>query len=675
MKKSKIAITLMTALLSVGTMTACSDVKYDENGVILTYTGEDGEKHQYTAEDLLIEQLEDSSSYETVFNTVYKMVIKNYFTIQDPDQPEYGAGQLAGLKEKARNAVEGDKQTAKNNQDKNNSSYDKEFDEILKSKNCKDEDELFESYLYQYEEETFNKNFENVDVNLRTLKKGTGFGASNHFEGYFNAKVPYHISHILVKIEDSDSTNYATATVSQANAKKLYTVADALAKGTYASFADAAFLSDDSAERGDLGLVDMTKAGNYINEFKYAVYAYENFWGKTAEAQASKVKIADPVAYKGNGADVEGVNHLVEDAATQEEAYDHSTSGADPVAAKAYTTLSPEGFSVIPFGAFEILNSNYDRETGADGVKVHDGNANFYPRNIFFNHYFNRHAFALVSPNAAIVSENSPTEYLDTIGSASATGINILADGATGTGFHNFTAADGVNFTGTYLATSIKLGNKVVYRPILVVRGGSGSGEGGYQGIHFIVVNRSPFEYINGDEDTSVASLENYYTTYFPSQSRYPTYGEGTKLQTYVNFSGNSANYQTRAEEVLNTLKEFNKDGLKYFMFKKYLEAGKLAIADIQLKNGSTLKDALYKWMDRSQEYDAYDLTNEWENSWATYMDSLTKSTSIQKQAISKGCAIYYNDHARGGADKTDPKQQAAWDEVGGICNDGNKHN
>lgn len=658
MKKSKIAIGLMTALLSVGTMTACSDVKYDENGVILTYTGEDGEKHQYTAEDLLIEQLEDPSSYETVFNTVYKMVIKNYFTIADPDQPEYGAGQLAGLKEKAKNAVEGDKNTARQNADKNNTSYDKEFDEILKSKNCKDEDELYNDYLYTYEKETFDKNFENVDVNIRTLKKGTGVGAQNNFEGYFDAKVPYHLSHILVKIEDSASTNYATATVSQANAKKLFTVADALAKGTYASFADAAFLSDDSAERGDLGLVDMTKAGDYINEFKYAVYAFENFWGNTDAAQASKIKIADKADYL-------KYNYLKDKDDLPE---DDLGGGTDK-------------FPVIPFAAFQILDSNSERETGESGTKVHDGNANFYPRNIFFNRYLNRHSFALVSPYLAAKSGSS--EYFDEKGAAidftnPACEYPLLKDGATGTGFHTYTTDDGYDFVGeTYLSTAIKLGNKVVYRPILVVRGGSGSGDSGYQGIHFIVVNRSPFEYINGDAtDKSVASLENYYTTYFPSQSRYPTYtvGETTnKLQTYVNFSGNSSNYQTRAEEVLKAIKEFNADGLKYFMFKKYLEAGKLEIADLQLKNGSTLKETLYKWMERSQEYKEYDTKTEWENSWTTYMESLKKSTSIHKQAIPSGCALHFSSHNGGGA-KTDPANRAAWDEIGGVCNDGNDH-
>ena len=658
MKKSKIAIGLMTALLSVGTLTACSDVKYDENGVILTYTGEDGEKHQYTAEDLLIEQLEDPSSYETVFNTVYKMVIKNYFTIADPDQPEYGAGQLAGLKEKAKNAVEGDKNTARQNADKNNTSYDKEFDEILKNKNCKDEDELYNDYLYTYEKETFDKNFENVDVNIRTLKKGTGVGAQNNFEGYFDAKVPYHLSHILVKIEDSASTNYATATVSQANAKKLFTVADALAKGTYASFADAAFLSDDSAERGDLGLVDMTKAGDYINEFKYAVYAFENFWGNKDAARSSKIKIADKKSYM-------DYNHLEGDTLAS------GTDDPGDIVNK---------FPTVPFGVFQILNSNSERETGASGVKVHDGNANFYPRNVYFNHYLNRHSFALISADDAV----GAGEYLDEddLGPIDFTDpacpYPLLKDGATGTGFHKYTEDDGYDFVNqTYLSTAIKLGNKVVYRPILVVRGGSGSGDSGYQGIHFIVVNRSPFEYINGDAaDKSVASLENYYTTYFPSQSRYPTYtvGETTnKLQTYVNFSGNSSNYQTRAEEVLKAIKEFNADGLKYFMFKKYLEAGKLEIADLKLKNGSTLKETLYKWMERSQEYKDYDTKTEWENSWTTYMESLKKSTSINKQAIPSGCAIYYSNHT-GSGDKTDPSSSKAWDEIGGICNDGNDH-
>ena len=136
MKKSKLAIGLMSALLSVGGLAACSDVSYSEEGVILTYTGADGSVIKYTADDLLSDEFKNSENYQTVFDAVYKIIIKNYFTEVDADQPQFGKNQLASLKTKAQVAVDGDKQTASKKAESNGTSYDTEFSAILKEKNC-----------------------------------------------------------------------------------------------------------------------------------------------------------------------------------------------------------------------------------------------------------------------------------------------------------------------------------------------------------------------------------------------------------------------------------------------------------------------------------------------------------------------------------------------------------
>lgn len=670
MKKSKLAIGLMSALLSVGGLAACSDVSYSEEGVILTYTGADGSVIKYTADDLLSDEFKNSENYQTVFDAVYKIIIKNYFTEVDADQPQFGKNQLASLKTKAQVAVDGDKQTASKKAESNGTSYDTEFSAILKEKNCENESELFDYYLYQYEEETFNDNFEKVATNMSILKNGTRGAAgyeANPWNGYFADKVPYHVSHILVKIEDADSTNYANATISEANAKKLFTVADALRDNTYGSFKGAARLSDDSAPQGDLGLVDLDKTAQYIDEFKYAMYAFENLYGHTTDAQASKISMdfgSTIVDYKNNSylkaheykVRVDGVEYT-----------------GDPDQQDDGDTLSGVGgFATIPFGAFQVLESNAKRETGASGQKVNDGDVNFYPRNVFFNHYFNRHSFALVTPETADPTLVDDYKVYPTGGTPYAATLN---GGITGTGFHTFGPEDGVNFTGTYLAAGFKLGDTTVYRPILVVRGGS-AGEGGYQGIHFIVINRSPFEFVNGSaSDVSVASLENYYTTYFPAQDNYPTYVDGSgatnKYQTYVNFSGNNndnATLKSRAEEVLNAVKGYDTDGLKHFMFRKYFTNGRLAFQD------AALADGLSKWMSRSEQNKAYNEKVEWENKWTSYVNTLNQATSIQqKKVVPLACAIGFSNHTAAG-DPNNASHADAWNKVGGLCNDGKAH-
>ncbi len=662
MKKSKIALVLMTSLLAGGSLAACSPVSYDEKGVILTYTGKDGVKEEYTAEDLFYDQLDESTKWDTVFKTIYKLVVKNYFIeVEEGVNGSYGKAQLAGLKKKAEQAVTGDKETAEKNREKNGTSYDEEFSKILNEKNCKDEDELYEYYLYTYEKERFDSNFDSLEENLSILKSGTA-GTDQHednpFTGYFESKVPYHVSHILVKIDDSGSTNYADATISKANANKLFSVADALANNYRGSFSGAAQLSDDTKD-GDLGLVDMDKTDTYINEFKYALYAFENFYGRTDRAQASNIRIDSEETYAETKEAYEKVNHLSND-----DVY---------VGANKANTLSSEGFSVIPFGAFEILKSNAERETGAMDQQVNDGEEKYFPRNIFFNHYLNRHSFALVSPFAAGKTISGDDSYYDFITDDKIEIYNNLdelnTDGSKkeGTGFHTFSAADGVTFEGEYLATTVRLGdNTIAYRPILVVRGGS-AGEGGYQGIHFIVVNRSPFEFRNVAEveaDKTVATLEKYYTTHFPGETDYPT---DVKVN-YVNFSNDSGTYQTRAKDVLTAIKGFNSDGLEHFVFRKYLKAGRLEIKDEKISAG------LNKWMARSEQNKDYNSQTKWENNWKLYVENLSEATSIQsKKAVAKGCGIYFSNHATGD-NPEDPSNKAAWDSIGGVCNNGKKH-
>lgn len=662
MKKSKIALVLMTSLLAGGSLAACSPVSYDEKGVILTYTGKDGVKEEYTAEDLFYDQLDESTKWDTVFKTIYKLVVKNYFIeVEEGVNGSYGKAQLAGLKKKAEQAVTGDKETAEKNREKNGTSYDEEFSKILNEKNCKDEDELYEYYLYTYEKERFDSNFDSLEENLSILKSGTA-GTDQHednpFTGYFESKVPYHVSHILVKIDDSGSTNYADATISKANANKLFSVADALANNYRGSFSGAAQLSDDTKD-GDLGLVDMDKTDTYINEFKYALYAFENFYGRTDRAQASNIKIDSEGTYAETKEAYEKVNHL---------SIDDVYIGDDKP-----NTLSSEGFSVIPFGAFEILKSNAERETGALDQQVNDGEEKYFPRNIFFNHYLNRHSFALVSPFKAGKTIAGDDTYYDTITDEFLDTFNDLdvlnpdLSVKEGTGFHDFSAADGVAFTGKYLATTVRLGdNTIAYRPILVVRGGS-AGEGGYQGIHFIVVNRSPFEFRSATEveaDKTVATLEKYYTTHFPGETDYPT---DVKVN-YVNFSNDSSTYQTRAKDVLTAIKGFNSDGLEHFVFRKYLKAGRLEIKDEKISAG------LNKWMARSEQNKDYNSQTKWENNWKLYVENLSEATSIQsKKAVAKGCGIYFSNHASGD-DATDPSNKAAWDTIGGVCNNGKKH-
>lgn len=633
MNKSKLTIGLLTTLLSVGALAACSEVKYNKDGVILTYTKDGKTFGSYTAGDLLNDELDKNQ--QTVFDATYKMVVKSYFTEEDPDDPNLGKKEYSELYNKAVKKVDSDKLEAQKAADKNGTSYSTEFDAILARMNCENEEELRDAYLYQYEKERFEENVEKN--NLRIMKEGTSWitgekaalYTNNSWNGYFKDRAPYHLSHILVKISDSSSSNYYNAKISENDAEKLEKVAKDLRTGELNTFAQVAAnnTDDDKSSRGDLGIVGMESAADYINEFKYAVYAYENLYGNVNAVKDSAIEIADDE----NLATYKDYCYLEDD-------YNEGR-------------VSAEGFAEIPYGAFDIIKSNASRTKGYKGQSVHDGNEDFFPRNIFFNHYFNRHSLALVTPQKAgdpdaegYITSLSSGKYAANLG-------NGEGQNKKGTGFHNFTkAGDGVNFEGTYLATSMQLGDKTVYRPILVVRGGS---DGSYQGIHFIAVNRSPFEYVEGSDELKISPLRDYYTTLRPGQDGYPKY------QTYVDYHGIEKQYQTRADKVKSTLTSHESEAFKYFVFRKYFASGKLAF------NDSKYADNLNKWMTANAQNSVYTFDTDWENSWVKYVANLEQSANTQKKRVPTACAIGFS---------ADHSGDAAWNKIGGACNDGKEH-
>ena len=131
------------------------------------------------------------------------------------------------------------------------------------------------------------------------------------------------------------------------------------------------------------------------------------------------------------------------------------------------------------------------------------------------------------------------------------------------------------------LPRSSELGGKKVLTDekgnvILVVRAGT---SGSYEGVHFIVVERSPlFEEVNG------VTLENYYTIETPESKNYPKDEDGNPLDTYVNaITTDAKGYKDRSRKI--------KDGIKSFdtriddrIFAKLVKLLNVKIHDQELK-------------------------------------------------------------------------------------------
>ena len=251
-----------------------------------------------------------------------------------------------------------------------------------------------------------------------------------------------------------------------------------------------------------------------------------------------------------------------------------------------------------------MLKDAAEEDKDENKEEVLENNTLVYPRNIIYNKYLNRHSVAFIQ------------------------GTDEAAVDATH-GFHTYTEGK-IKDAGPIL--SVKVAGE--WRPILCVRAGSD-----YQGIHFIVVNRSPFE--TGDDANAVSQSE-YYTTFYPDQDLYPHTGSGdtrVNKKTYVNFSSKDSDVSAtkkRAEELASKLKSFDSDRLGKYIFKKYLAEEKVVIKQ------SKLADSLEKWITTSVEKAAAEREESWNKTWTEYIDTLSRQGSERSKLIPEACRLSF---------------------------------
>lgn len=625
MKKSKLSAGIISGLLAVGALAACSNKgpEYNSKGVILTYEV-NGQKVEYTADDLFGETIVNPEHAEEMFNQVYKLVVRNYFTIANPDGAgtNTGLNQMKEINEVADKNVQIDKDTAKKNSKTNNTSEKAEFESILQSKGCENEEELREYYVFEEQQTKFKENFYKIyadeantkwpDFNL--LRDGSSQDSEEEkkYAGYFETKVPYHISHILVNVEDSASNNYWNGTISAENVEHLKRVVDGL-KDTTKSFGTvAADESDDGSKSvfGDLGIVDKDKAteesDKFVKEFILGLYTYDNKYNPddTVRARVSHSNIHP------------------------------STTILNGLADKP---------NYIPVGIFDELYK--DREVEGSLV-IGTSSSNFYPRNIGYNQYLNNHGLSLIEGTA---EEGN---------------------------FKKLTIAGEDHFVLCARGTS---------NPILVTRAGAS-----YQGIHFIVVNRSPFEGTGTDglmRDYTVngVKLSQYYTTKYPGQTGYPVDADKKPLQTYVNtIDSLTSKYKERAEKVAEEVKSFDTN-IERVIYQKYMniDGGKLQFTEA----GKKVEETINKWIARSAQEKSNSTFDSWEEYWGEYIDMLNMQKEQSTKKLPKGCAVAFTLASKAKRQSeldaidfstVDSSFESHFDElfnqIGGACNDGETH-
>lgn len=543
------------------------------------------------------------------------------------------------------------------------------------------------------------------------------YGIGN--EGWLLEQMPIQYSHILVKFNSSSSKNFTEDTISAAGgdsqtgeAEKLgwlmmelaganytYTTLDTdrdagisrhssvtTVTGSRRSFGTlASIYTDDDASKTTLGetsLVTKKMGTDFVPEFKLGGYAFETLFNETYQAKENAwarenayrltpglkkdIKSADvkaAVAAKTDDgsivdSDFDGSGNLIANPTYVDDTFTLSDGST------VYEYIKKNGLGTIPFGAAVAMLDYADVTSDTNGQKVNEGNSAYYPRNIIFNKYFNKHQICVITPNAIPSNLNMSDP---TIADAAQNLLNLEISGRTnsldaassiqdydGAYCSSFAALPGFGVDTTGIinvkdvsspdgSTSANVLTNSEGKVILATRVSSG----GYEGLHFIVVDRnslsqygSTFDASTGTitenfasdiDDTNskgIAKINDYYTVYNPNLSgKYPTYGtEGKKLNTYVNFidkkggTPTSTEYGTRVDTITSGIKGYNDNGDTY-IFEKLVKGNATAgtpsitFAD---KNVETDIETYVRTKRQSSVDSNYET---WSNNWRSYAE------------------------------------------------------
>ena len=619
MKKSRLSLGLVTSFVASLALTGCGSVKAKDNA-LLSYKGYDGQTYQIVTEKMYQEYRKDSKVISTFYDKVLEVLVRDLFNTDYSGSKSYKT-----IEALAKEDVKAAKAKATENAKTNNTSYDKEWESILSGEGVEDEKELLQKYIYNQEKEVLE------DDIYASLNKNDKLK-----ESWIETTLPYHIRHILAKV-DSGASEYTRGTISADQAKKISDAGLALGLHNETFGGVAKLFSEDSSSStyGDVGLVtnkaSSTGSFSMVTEFQLAIYIYDAIYKGRADAEVNKL-------------------------------FDNEDGTKDTLVANAKAAFA--NITAVPYDVFRQLaskaNGGLGDVTDYEGIQVGEGEEAVYPRNILWNKYLNHHEPFLITNDSIDDTEITNTTDWDAIalqpnsvGAAVDPDIVAVDNGLTDPAFKKVTGFRPANKVGLDA-----LGDKLVLtdekaNPIFGVRS--------EYGIHFIIIEKSAFE--------STETLKTYYQAYSPKQAEWDS---SITTPTYVNYAGfTDAQMLERANAVKDAIKGF--DGTyQYKIFDYLMDATNYggsykAIDRFDLSNpeAAQLLDEIKAYVTRQAEKSDYDQEEGFNLAWSTFIDKFNQQTAERKKVrrlIPYGCAIGFKD----GAHKD-------LYEIGGPCYYGNK--
>ena len=645
MKGCKKALSLLISVAALTSISSCGEPVTSKENILLSYKNNEGVSVDFTTDDLLLNYFDSqlSTSNQQLYDIVYEALVKKYFSLES-NQTAYQE-----IKTNAENEIRRQKNNAEENAVTNQTKYEEEWEKILDTElsdireDKRTEELLREKYEYDYmktkiADEFYDKfkSWEDInnieDVAERELQQEYNIFSGDN--GYLEKRLPYHVRHILVKV-DADSNALYNGQISSSDATSIYNVVDALSKGTSFGTVAEDHSEDSSESYGNLGIMD--KATSFVNEFKLSIYIYDMLFNNNESVKSSLALDSDPF------------NMMPDEDTTY------------------FDYFEDLGIARIPVQAVENLYKYSEVTETNDGKELNDGNASYYPRNIIFNKYFNNHNFGFIT------LEDIKTPSLTELEGNAHTGNN-------GTTYYSDLNAEGkwetAPYTGSLQAGAIgdhKSGFKSIQlrngesltvlcdendNPIIVVRAGTSD----YQGIHFITVERSALEttktytyydQTGANKGTYESTLNEYYAAISPINlngtlnSEFPQFtttdGQTSAKKSYINYIVSDYNgYADRADTLKNTIKDFNPsyNNYVYLWLKQTIDESEptvlVNIGDTQIDVTTRINKYVYQQIEKNKS--SFEIS---EDTWKDYYQYLiNQADERETKLIPESCAL-----------------------------------
>ena len=358
MKKSKLSITLVTGFIAAMALSACSNVTSDKKAIVSFTPYGSKDKVALLTNDVYNAYKGTSNGVSKFYDKILEVLIRYEFK----EKGFKGEMNYDEIEKWATNQVKEQKETASKNAKNNGTTYDTEWKSILESKNVEDEKGLKEYYIYDKEKSVIETWFADEYTADALKSEFLGLDAQGQStEKDVRSAMPYHIRHILVKVEEASADEkFYKGTVTEEQAAKIFKIVETLAKGEK-SFTETALMSEDTSNEkgGDVGIVTNVASSvgqTMVNEFRLGLYAYDNIYDATNAADAAAATIQAGL----------GINQDVKDAL-------------------------PANVVEVPYEAFVNLGKYAKVTADANNSKLAGGSTALFPRNIVWNKYFNLH--------------------------------------------------------------------------------------------------------------------------------------------------------------------------------------------------------------------------------------------------------------------------------------------